>query len=660
MKRLIILSACVVLSLVAGPAAAAERVFVLSGFEPGGPDFVKGDGTVVPEPALGGTEGKNACKLESDEQGYRGLDLSDREALGKFKDYRWLKADVFVPGDAGISYGVRLDDARSRDYNSRCNLDGRWAPAGKSQMIVDLKFLRRSGNFLSQSLDLASLKQVKIFLGPQKDKRAIYFDNVRLEGSPDDKPVETTIFDFENDADLSAWSPLAAEPKVLMALSADGATSGKRALKLTYAPSPALGTSGGRLPTVTCARIPVDDWLNYPAIKADITVSRDCAVLIRVLREKSERAGAGRWEKLCRLYPGKNTVVEVNEIGGASFAALGKVVAVDIALYEPRAGESIFVDNVRLVDSYPEATTAYRYMNPTVAGGKAFFYPWFPKPDAFKVLGTDWSLYDMDALTDKLKGAWVKPEPRTLDQVEAAFRARFDELKKTHPNAVCVTLREGDKGFDPANPDKLYAGWSDAYVGGHDPAPAYIAAQLGARMGGGDKIEMFLRRRGALLRADLSSIPKGANILAAQLVLVKADKPQTEGPYSILKPAFLYCEPCNRPWVESEMNGVEYAKGKFWKEIDGMDWRDADPASPGYAATGPDFPPLIVAYGQAGYNIDTLDFTEAVRYWTSGEHANNGWVMCSPGTAMEYTHIWSREAANVRDRPALMIVYEPK
>jgi len=648
----------VVIALAAAPAAAAERVFLLSGFEPGGPDFVKGDGVVAAEHA---TEGQNACRLESDEKGYRGLDIADREALGKFKDYRRLKADVFVPGDAGVSYGVRLDDARSRDYNSRCNLDGRWAPPGKSEMVVDLGFLRRSGNFMTQSLDLATLKEVKIFLGPQKEKGTIWFDNVRLAGSPDDRPVETTVFDFEDDGDVAAWSQFASddakvwgakEPPVKMELSAEGATRGKRSLKLTYA--------GGRLPTVTCARLPVDDWLNFPAIKADITVSRDCVVLLRVLREKSARSGAGRWEKLCRLFPGRNTVVEVNEIGGQNFAALGRVVALDVAMYEPRDGESIYVDNIRLSDSYPEATTAYRYMNPTVAGGKAFFYPWFPKPDRFSVLGTDWSLYDMDALTDKHKGSWKKPEPKTLEQVEGEFRARFDELRKTHPKAVLATLREGDTGFDPADPGKVYTGWSDAYVGGHDPAPGYIAAQLGAKMGGGDKIEMFLRRRAALLRADLSSIPAGAEILAARLVLVKADKPQTEGAYSVFKPAFLYCEPCNRPWVESEMNGIEYAKGKFWKEIDGMDWGDADPASPGYAATGPDFPPLIVAWGQAGYNIDTLDFTAAVKYWASGGRANHGWVMCSPGTAMEYTHIWSRESANVKDRPALMIVYEPR
>ena len=659
MRTATLLATCVLGWVLAAESVAADRVFLLSNFRPGGPDFVQGDGTVV---APRGADAPGGCRLDSDEKGYRGIEISDAAALARFRDHRWLKADVFVPGDAGVSYSVRFDDARSRDYNSRTNLDGRYLPTGRSTMVVDLKFLRRSGN-LERPLDLDTLRIVKIFLGPSKDRNTIFFNNVRLEGSPDDPTVETVLFDFENDDDLARWSPLASddpkvrggrEPPVKLELSAEGATSGKRALKLTCA--------GGTLPTVTTARIPIDDWRHFPTIKADITVSRDCVVLLRVLREKSDRSGRGRWEKLCRLFPGRNTVVELTNPAQSRFDALGKVVAFDIAMYEPREGESLCIDNVRLVDSYPEATTACRYMNPTVAGGQAFFYPFFPKPDAFRVLGTDWELYDMDALTAKLRPSWTKPEPTTLEQVEAAFRTRYEELKRTHPRAVMVTLREGDTGCDPplvpkdprgpegADPARTFTGWSDNYVGGHDPAPAYIAAELGRRRTADPKIEMFLRRRAALLRVDLSSIPKGAEILAARLVLVKADKPQTEGPYSVLKPAFLYCEPCRRPWVETEMNAVEYAKGRFWKEIGGMDWSGDDP----------DFAPLIVACGQAGYNIDTLDFTLALKYWLAELHENHGWVMCSPGTAMEYTHIWSREAPNVKDRPALMVVYETK
>ena len=639
------LSVTLIAWALAAPAAhAADRVFVLSSFEPGGPDFVKGNGDVVAEQA---TDGKNACRLENDEKGYRGIEIVDPAALGKFKDYRWLKADVFVPGEAGVSYSVRLDDARSREFQSRCNLDGRWMPPGRSTMIVDLKFLRRSGNLLN-SLDLAALKLAKIFMAPAKEKQTVYFDNVRLEGSPDDKPVETKLFDFEDDADLAGWTQYASddakmpggkEPPVKMELSADGAASGKRALKLTYA--------GGRLPTVTTARLPIDDWTHYPTIKADITATRDCVVILRALRASSDRSnwGSGIWEKACRLYPGKNTVVEVTFPGGSGLEPRGKIVAFDIAMYEPRDGESISVDNIRLVDSYPEETTAYRYMNPVHAGGSAFFYPWFPKPAAFKVLGTDWEVPDSDALVGKFK-PWKPREAKTLEQIEADFRARFEELKKTRPNAVMVTLREGDTGCDPADPKNAYAGWSDAYVGGHDPSPNFIAAQLGKRMGGGDHIEMFLRRRAALMRADISIVPKGAEILAAQLVVVKLPPVKIDGATSVL----LYCEPCNRPWVEAEMNGFEYAKGKFWKEIDGMDWGDADP----------DFPPLFVAVGPAGIGIAAVDFTEALKYWTTGGHPNYGWTICATGQPFEYVHIWSREAKNVKDRPALMIVYEPK
>ncbi|HUW58978.1 MAG TPA: DNRLRE domain-containing protein, partial [Planctomycetota bacterium] len=565
-------------------------------------------------------------------------------------------ADLLNPTGGGVSYCVRLDDARSSNYNSRTNLDGLWAPAGRSEIIIDLRWLPRSGSYTNR-LDLAALKLVKIFVGPMKEKTELFFDSVRLEGSSDDAPVDTVLFDFEDDADLASWSQLALddakvrgarEPPVRMELSGQNATHGRRSLKLTF--------SGGTLPTVTTAVIPVADWLHFPTFRADVTVSRDCVVLFRVLRGKSERTGGGRWEKLCRLFPGANEVVEVTYASAGAFPTLGEVVAFDIAMYEPADGESITVDNIRLSDSWPEETTAYRYMNPTVAGGMAYHYAFFPKPDHFKVLGTDWKLSDMDALTGKLKPAWKRPERRTLQEIEAEFTRRYEALKKDHPRAVCVTLREGEAGCDPADPGKPYVGWAEVYLHGHDPAPVYIAAELGARRGSLDRVEMFLRRRAALLRVDLSSIPTGSSILAAQLLLVKADKPrepeegQPDGPYSVFKPAFLYCEPCNRPWVEAETNGVEYAKGKFWKEIDGMDWRGDDP----------DFPPLIVACGQAQWDIDTLDFTEAVRYWTDGTHENHGWVMCSPGSAMAYCHIFSHETAEVKNRPALMVVYEPK
>jgi hypothetical protein len=639
-----VIACCVMLSTLTGCASAAEPV-VLSSFEPDGVALVRHEGTVVAE---GASDGKHACRLESDEKEYRAIEVLP-EALARFKDHRWLKADLYNPGEKGVSYGVRVDDAKSRDYGSRANFDGLFAPPGRSEVRVDMRWLPR-GTRGDTRLDLDALRLVKVFLGPSKEKSVLFIDNVRLEGSPDDAPVETVLFDFEDDADLAAWSQDAAdkEPPVKLALVAEGATSGRRALKLTYA--------GGRLPAVRSSHVPVDDWTCRPALKADVTAPRDCLAVFRVLRESGDRKTS--WAKLARLRPGRNEVVELTFGEMSAFASQGKVVGIEIAMYEPREGESIVVDNVRLVDSRPKEISPYRYYNPVTAGGMTIVghpYPFFPRPGKFKVLGSDVEVRDADELAASLKSSWKMPERKTLDEIGAAFRARFDELKKTHPAAVCVTLREGDKGCDPADPAKVFAGWQDVYMQGHDPAPAYIASELGARRGGRDEIEMFLRRRAALFRVDLSSIPKGSKVLAAELILVKTKKPEPPvegkdpGAWSPFKPAFVVAEPCRRAWVESEADGIEYAKGKFWNELCGMDWTGPDP----------DFEPLFIACGQAGWDVNVVDFTEAVRRWTEGGHENHGWVMCSPLGAMEYQQVFSREAAEVKNRPALMVIYEP-
>ena len=73
----------------------------------------------------------------------------------------------------------------------------------------------------------------------------------------------------------------------------------------------------------------------------------------------------------------------------------------------------------------------------------------------FQVLGTDLSVKDVGDLGTKLKDKWAAAPEKTIDQVEAEFRAEYDELKKTHPKATLAILRDGEKGWDPANPDKF-------------------------------------------------------------------------------------------------------------------------------------------------------------------------------------------------------------
>src|SRR6516162_4460987 len=100
-----------------------------------------------------------------------------------------------------------------------------------------------------------------------------------------DKPAVQVLFDFEEAADLKAWTNLALpdakekEPPAQIELSTDHATSGTGSLKITFA--------GGSWPTITTTHV-LDDWLPYHTFQADVTVSRACLVGFTALQEKSQ------------------------------------------------------------------------------------------------------------------------------------------------------------------------------------------------------------------------------------------------------------------------------------------------------------------------------------------------------------------------------------
>ena len=130
-------------------------------------------------------------------------------------------------------------------------------------------------------------------------------------------------------------------------------------------------------------------------------------------------------------------------------------------------------------------------------------------------------------------------------------------------------------------------------------------------------------------------------------------KDNQDSQYGGLAPTLRVCEACNRNWEETEINAFQYAKDKTWKELAGADWNGDDP----------DFLPLYVAYGrtQGAGIVHTWDFSEAVKYWTAGGHPNHGYGMyCQYHEPDRWWAAPSRRAANVKDRPALMVIYEPK
>jgi hypothetical protein len=350
-----------------------------------------------------------------------------------------------------------------------------------------------------------------------------------------------------------------------------------------------------------------------------------------VMQEKSQRGGGwdptvSRWTKTAFLKPGKNTVTgTIHDSNNYSInTKQGKVVRFEIFMYAPHEGESIYVDNIRLStdkEVLPMETTK------------------------FPVVGTDMVVSGVRELGKQLKDRWTKPEMKSLEEVEGELRTLYGELKKKHPTAVLAVLRDGEKGFDPAHPDKVYAGWKDAYWSSHGPDG--MTLERTDNIGKQASHEIFMRHRSPLMRVDLISIPKGSEILAARLVVIRInDKFFKE--HTPEQPNMWVVEPCNRPWEEYEVNAYEYAKDKFWKAIGGM-----------YYGDDPDFLPVYLAHGPSQGKVNTWDFTHAIRFWTDGKHANHGFMLHGDGGDwLPRAH--SREATAVKDRPAIWVIYEPR
>jgi hypothetical protein len=453
------------------------------------------------------------------------------------------------------------------------------------------------------------------------------------KADPPAVPADKVLYDFEEANSLEGWSNLELpearfkEPAVKLERVAEHATSGKHSLKLTFA--------GGQWPTVTTAKVH-DDWVPYQTFHADVTVSRPCVVGFTALQEKSVRgegwdALISRWTRTAFLKPGVNHVAaSIPQPNQYSISAKwGKVVRFEIFMYRPHEGESIHIDNIRLSGQKLPARPKTQF---TLAGTDI-------------VLSGETSAQAAIELGKKFQDRWVAPEGRTIEQIEAEVQARYAELKKKHPGAVLSILRDGEKGYDPARPDAVYAGWKDAYWNSHGPDTNF--ADRAGNRGKAASQEIFMRHRSPLMQVDLSSIPTGSTILDARLAIVRAmDKPQGEhDPQK--KPTLWVVEPCNRPWEEYEVNAFEYAKDRFWKDVGGMHWGE-----------DPDFLPIFLAYGPGQWKASSWDFTEAVRFWTDGKHPNHGFML--HGDSRDYMQAHTREAKERKDRPAVFVIYMPR
>ncbi|MSQ93473.1 MAG: hypothetical protein EXR98_02830 [Gemmataceae bacterium] len=434
--------------------------------------------------------------------------------------------------------------------------------------------------------------------------------------------LERNLFDFTDRAGLKHWSnlelPTAKEPPVKI-----DTDNGR--LKLTF--------TGGNWPTITTTQVP-GDWTSYHTFKATVTVTRPCLVGFTVLQEKSSRNGGwdgtiSRWGKTVFAHLGKNEVIAAlhpNEYSALS-AKFGKVVHLEIFMYNPQPGETIHVENICLSSVKEERTS--------------------PPTKRFRVLGTAYKVSSPMDLAKFVRDDWKPPTPKTVDEIEKEFRMAYAKLKQEHPRAVLAVFRDGEKGYDPNRRLEVFAAWKDAYWSSHGPDGMTI--ERSTNFGKSPTQEVFMRHRSPLMRVELGSIPKGANILAARFILVRANDTYDKERDPRKMPNMWVAEACNRPWEEYEVNAYEYARNKFWKNYGGTHWDGDDP----------DFLPIYLAYGPGGGPVSIWDFTEAVKFWTAGKDANHGFMM--HGDARDWLmRAHYRESPEVRNRPGLLVIYEPR
>jgi hypothetical protein len=464
----------------------------------------------------------------------------------------------------------------------------------------------------------------------------------------DDK--DQALFSFTDEAAAKDWTPVklpevekeqpAAKVEIAPAPKAkeDAGPAGK-CLKITF--------DGGDWPTVGTTKIPVQgNWKQFQTLKAELTVERPSVAYFRIYQGKPEEKQP-RWERTINLLPGRNDVTLLIRHGiGSMDPGKGDVTAFVIGTFQPDKGQTLLVGNVRLSSDWPAPKVLgwySPYNHDGYSSAAARDYSRTGTVPKFKVLGTDLEVENLPDLAKRFKDKWVKPELRTIDQVEAEFKAQFERFKKDHPKAVLAILREGEKGWDLANADKAYDGWKVVYLNCHGPSGPNRGREIPPSLG--DTVEVFMRHRSVLMRTDLASIPKGAKVLAARLVVTRAGAADLKVPE---KPNMWVTEPCNREWEDASANCYFYAKGKHWKGVSGL-----------YYGEDPDFLPVFLSHGPAGGGaVSVWDFTEALKFWFDSKHANYGFFL--HGDSNDYMRMYTPKAKNIKERPAVMVIYETK
>jgi hypothetical protein len=222
------------------------------------------------------------------------------------------------------------------------------------------------------------------------------------------------------------------------------------------------------------------------------------------------------------------------------------------------------------------------------------------------------------------------------------MQKKLEHIQKSHPQVKLWVLRNGKAGFHHQNPQELYRGCDDTYLNCHEPESMLMHS--GIVNHGHDNInEIFMRHRTALLRFDLSHLPADTKVLYSALQISRTEHFETSRCH--LNKNLWVIEPCNRPWVESEVNAFQYARHKYWNNYSGKQWHSQDP----------DSHPIFASFAHGQGQRTIWDLTSITKKWIKGDIENHGfWLYGDSRDWLLRAHF--SESKDQDKRPTLYLI----
>jgi hypothetical protein len=123
------------------------------------------------------TSGTSSLKMSIPPGRYPGIDF--QELRKDWSTGKYLKMDIFNPGEAGLKLHIRIDDSKSGwEYADRFDIKFELRK-GMNHISIPADSIRT--NIRSKPLNLKEIKRLMVLVPNNSRKRELYIDHIRLE-----------------------------------------------------------------------------------------------------------------------------------------------------------------------------------------------------------------------------------------------------------------------------------------------------------------------------------------------------------------------------------------------------------------------------------------------------------------------------------------------